>query len=590
MAIDQASQTQPAAATAAADLPLRTSEEIQGNILAGFRKDFQTMIFLRFPDAPRGRSYLLELLPRIAKTSEVTAFNERFSQARQQSGGNDPSMKATWINVALTSAGLLKLAPEVRDDLQNFAAFIEGPAAHAQALGDTGLSAPERWVVGGPRQQAVDVLLTVAADDPNDLLVQLDKQRALATRHGLLTIFEQRGETLPGDRAGHEHFGFKDGISQPGVRGYDTPDPRNPNQVKGHPGSDLIQPGEFVLGYPRQGNPSGDPTRPAPPDEPRPHAPWMKDGSFQVFRRLQQDVPGFWAQVTRRVQSLPSDDPMREDLLAAKLVGRWRSGTPLVFAPEDDNRDPRNPRQDNDFDYVEDQQGHQCPHFAHIRKMYPRDDQSFGDERRRIMRRGIPFGLPFDPAAGRGHGVDAQRGLLFMAFMSDIGEQFEFLQSAWANDVNFPFNTATPGPDPIIGDAQPRPKPVLLHRRNRPDLSLDFARFVHTTGAVYAFAPSLSTLRKLANNQRLKDQPAPDPNVLRVGGQAWITRQGGQAWRLRSQPGLQRTTIVGLLQPGTQMTLLEGPRPLDGFKWWRVRTKDGRTGWVAEDGLRPRPD
>jgi len=328
----------------------------------------------------------------------------------------------------------------------------------------------------------------------------------------LVTILEQRGATLPkGEGSGHEHFGFKDGISQPGVRGFDEPDPGNADQVKGHLGSDLLQPGEFVLGYPRQGVKEQDP--PAPP---RPAPEWMKDGSFLVFRRLNQDVPGFWAQVTAQAQALPSDDPMTQDLLAAKLVGRWRSGTPLDLSPDSDN--PTEADDDNNnFEFIDkdadgneikvtdaqgkatprkDPLGLRCPRFAHVRKVYPRDNETFTDEQRRVMRRGIPFGLAFKPAAGRGFGVDAERGLLFAAYMSSIEEQFEFLQTAWVNNPNFPDGTA--GPDPIIGDHSPRPAPVKLHRANRDDLELDFKRFIHTTGAVYAFTPSISTLEKLA--------------------------------------------------------------------------------------------
>ena len=78
----------------------------------------------------------------------------------------------------------------------------------------------------------------------------------------------------------------------------------------------MIAAGEFVLGQPREDGFTQ--TSPA----------WMQDGSFQVFRRLAQDVPGWWAQVIARAQSLPASDGLTADQLAAKLVGRWRSGTP----------------------------------------------------------------------------------------------------------------------------------------------------------------------------------------------------------------------------------------------------------------------
>jgi deferrochelatase/peroxidase EfeB len=233
----------------ATPLPLRDSQDIQGNILAGFNKDQQTFLFLRFGDPTQGRAYLKALTPRLATTQQVTTFNEQFSAARRLRGGDDPErLKAVWVNIGLTHHGLITLGPGLRRELRDFSAFTQGPAARAADLADIGLSAPQRWILGVPGQTEVDVILTVAADDDNDLLQEVDRQRTLATAHGLMVIFEQRGETLCGDRAGHEHFGFKDGVSQPGVIGYHESDPDNPSQRKDHPGTEMIEAGEFILG------------------------------------------------------------------------------------------------------------------------------------------------------------------------------------------------------------------------------------------------------------------------------------------------------------------------------------------------------
>ncbi len=442
--------------------------------------------------------WLAELVPpdperpaRIATVRQVAIFNEQFSEARRRRGGDDPEkLKAVWVNLGLTHPGLLALAPGLDFAPGDFAAFREGAPARAPHLLDAGPSGPDHWVVGRA-DQTIHAVLIVAADDVDDLRGELDTMRKRAARHGLVVVFEQRGDTLPGARAGHEHFGFKDGISQPGVIGFHSAEKENPEERAGHPGTEMIAAGEFVLGHPRHPDAGGD-------TAPHPHPAWMANGAFQVFRRLSQDVPGWWSQVTTRRQSLPEDDPMSEDLLAAKLVGRWRSGTPLALAPERDNRSAQDRSLDNNFDYDNDREGHKTPRFAHIRKMYPRDAQ-FGDDRRRIIRRGIPFGRPFDPAAGRGRGVDADRGLLFNVYMASIEEQFEFLQQTWANSARFPGNAfgdgRTDGPDPVIGEDR---APVELRRPNQPDVHLDFRRFVHTSGAVYAFAPALSTLRQLA--------------------------------------------------------------------------------------------
>jgi Dyp-type peroxidase family len=465
------------------ELPLRDSDEIQGNILAGFLKDHQTFLFLELPDRNRGRAWLAELVPprgpsRIASTREVATFNRQFSEARRNRGGDDPEdLKALWVNLGLTESGLERLAPDRRHEWEGFEAFAEGAAARAGRLRDTGASDPSEWVVGHP-DQTIDAVLTVAADDIDDLRIELERMRALAARRGAAIVFEEYGATLRGVRAGHEHFGFKDGISQPAVAGFD--DGSKPR----HGSDELVAAGEFVLGHDREGG-----------EKSWPHPEWMGDGSFQVFRRLGQDVAGWWTQVIRAVGSLPPDDPMTADLLGAKLVGRWRSGTPLARARERDNRSAQDRSLDNDFDYADDGQGHKTPRFAHIRKMYPRD-RKFDDKRRRILRRGIPFGRPFDPAGGRGSGVDAERGLLFNVFMASIEQQFEFLQASWANNPNFPVEAD--GPDPVIGEDAAR---VRLVREGRDDVELDFRRFVQTTGAVYAFAPSIRTLRDLGSGR-----------------------------------------------------------------------------------------
>lgn len=560
-----------AAVAAAQELPLRTSDEIQGNILAGFNKDLQTFLFVQFKNAAAGRAWLGALLPRIATTRQVAAFNDQFSAARRASGGDDPqALKATWVNVGITAGGLRKLAPGLANDISQFGSFSQGAAARAADLNDRGASAPDRWLFGGPRQPGIDALLTIAADDATDLQLEIDRQRALLATHGHTLVFEQRGATLPDDRAGHEHFGFKDGVSQPGVRGFHPAEPSNPNERQGHPGTEMIAAGEFILGL---ANENGS----APPVPA-----WMVNGSFQVFRRLRQDVPGWWAQVSANADTLAASDPMRVHVeqLAAKLVGRWRSGTPLAHAPEQDTSVTGEHGNDNDFNYDDDSNGFKTPRFAHIRKMYPRN-RGFADNQHRIMRRGIPFGAAFDPAAGAGHGIDGERGLLFNVFQASIENQFEFLQSTWAN--NSFFQQQGDGPDPVIGDADNRT--CTFHRSGQADTTLDFHRFVHTSGAIYAFAPSLTALRSLASGEIVP----PVDDTLHVGDTAFVKRAGGLPLRLRSQPSVS-AQVLSLLAPGTQMTLLEGPRSADGHPWWRIRTTDNRTGWVAGDNLLKNPD
>lgn len=474
-------------------LPLRRSKEIQGDILAGFRKDHNVFFFYDLNDCPDPNAWLAELLPKISTTDQVQIFNDRYGASRTLPGqDNLEILAALWVNVSLTYSGLIELNSDLAPDIHPFTAFREGPSKRAWRLGDRGLDAPTNWVVGGPHQGRVDAVLRIAADRLEDLDIELDKQRALATKHGITTVSEQRGDTLPGLLRGHEHFGFKDGISQPDIRGFDEIEVRNGREkVKARPGSEIIAAGEFILGYDRQSGESPDPV----PD-------WLVNGSFQVFRRLGQDVPGWRSQVSRKALLLAEDAAIDDELLAAKLMGRWRSGTPLARSPKFDDRAAKDQHQDNNFNFEDDQLGHKTPRFSHIRKMRPRS-KPFHDDRRRIIRRGIPFGPPFDPESDPDHGVDVERGLLFVAYMASIEDQFEFLQWSWANDLKFPskidgLRPRDDGPDPIVGNA---PAPCRFRRRDTSDRHVDLKRFVRTTGAVYSFAPSLTTLRRLAERQ-----------------------------------------------------------------------------------------
>jgi deferrochelatase/peroxidase EfeB len=220
----------------------------------------------------------------------------------------------------------------------------------------------------------------------------------------------------------------------------------------------------------------------------------MRDGSFQVFLRLTQDVRGWWEQMDRLGGAL-SDD------VAAKVIGRRRDGTPLVPGGGGQGR--------NDFDYADDPEGHHTPRFAHIRKVNPRNDALFNDRSHRLLRRGIPFGPRLDPGRGGAGNQDAERGLLLNAFMASIEDQFEFVQRSWAGSPRSVPAVAggegaepADGPDPLIGAGT---DPCVLRRQGEEPVELDLRRFVRTTGAVYAFAPSLPALRRLGSDQSMRE-------------------------------------------------------------------------------------
>ncbi|MCX5197738.1 peroxidase [Streptomyces sp. NBC_00249] len=527
----------PAAAPAAApvraaadgpDLPLRTDRSTQGDILAGSRKDQACLLLLHFSDPAAARRWLGKLLPELSTTEEMARFNAAFSAARLKAGGADPAtLSATWTGLSLTYPGLRFLAgrdpfPAVPPG-STAEAFVQGAAQRAEALGDTGSSAPDSWLFGAeqaePAGRTVHVVLSLSADDPAKLAAAVTRHRkALAAATGVV-VFRQDAATLAGALRGHEHFGFTDGISQPGVRGFHAPDPGTGTTVQGKPGTRLVPAGEFLVGQEKAGHrPAGLPA-------------WATGGSFQVVRRLAQDVPGWWAQVRLRLAELKKSgaapDGATDTWMASRLVGRWPGGTPVAGCPLAERPGPVGQDPDAALTYADDPQGWNTPLFAHIRKGNPRDGLNLAPGRpplapdaldgHRIIRRGIPFGPAYDPQAGAGRGADVPRGLVFIGYQADLVEQFEFIAKRWINEGDFPAGrNPRVGADPVLGPDSP------VTFENRSDsgsraTTLRFGRFVRTEGALYAFTPSLPALRALADGD-LDDSVEVHPaTVLRVG-------------------------------------------------------------------------
>ena len=335
---------------AAPDERLKGSTEIQGNILAGFNKPVQLFLFLNFKHNQKGaRAWLRRLTgdQRIATTRDVAAHNREYRDLRKQFGARrlrqERRVRQEWMGVGLTSWGLVTLHPELAAELVAFDAYWRGPLSGgrdeqgtwlvpAAVVGDVQKSDPSAWVVGGPDQDPVDALVTIAADDEDRLRQRMNDELDLVKQYGLelLEVRQRDGSTTPGQfgqtlpppnggGGGVEHFGFRDGVSQPSVRGFTGAEFRNKRWESARkPGSPIIATGEFVLGYPGE--------RGSYPRTPRPVTPsWMRDGSFQVFLRLTQDVAGWWDRMDRLGSEWSED-------IAAKAIGRRRDGTPLAPA------------------------------------------------------------------------------------------------------------------------------------------------------------------------------------------------------------------------------------------------------------------
>ncbi|ADP79638.1 Dyp-type peroxidase [Pseudofrankia inefficax] len=376
---------------------------------------------------------------------------------------------STWVSVALTCHGLRALGvPEPA--LETFAwEFRQGMAARAKALGDVGESGPENW--DAPLgTSAVHVVLLAVAPDATQLEAAIDRARpAYEQLAGVTAIWRQDCHTLPTEA---EHFGYRDGISQPGIEG------------SGIAGSNPLQEpskaGEFVLGYPDE---LGGVQSPQP-------AELGHNGSYVAIRKLHQRVGAF-----RRYLRDNATSPDDEELLAAKIMGRWRSGAPLALSPHHD--DPAlgaDPDRRNAFLYQrDDPAGFTTPGGCHIRRANPRDATVAGEPRlHRMIRRGGVYGPPLPDGVLEDDGTD--RGLMFTFVGAHLGRQFEFVQTQWMNDgVFFGANDAR---DPVTGNHDGTGTVTIPRRPLRRRLS-GLPRFVVTRGGEYCFIPGLNALRWL---------------------------------------------------------------------------------------------
>lgn len=515
--------------------PVYTSTEqddIQGNIIPGFNKDHQHFLFYNIGNTKKTKRFLDWIIPYLASMEEVLAFRRLFRSLKMRVGESITLLTSTWINIAFSHRAIALLDSLKSADSFGDQSFRQGLAQRSGYLGDPVDPAhkghPSKWVVGGTNNEA-DIIIIVASDSPALLDETCDLINKKAKDSGMTLICHQRGDTLPGNFRGHEHFGFKDGISQPGIRGklstapgdYISPryfantDSRRLFFAK--PGQLLAWPGQFLLGEKRQ-NPEHLYHAAAPANN---FPKWAAKGAYLVVRRLQQDVHAFW----NFVSALAAQVGVKADKVAAMLIGRWPSGAPIIRTPNaddaalaedtfannhfifDDNTRPANLRPvpgypgDNFPPGMADFLATVCPHFAHIRKVNPRDSvtdlgKPEDNLARMILRRGIPFGPPVigikNPAKEL---LEKERGLMFLSYGSSIEDQFEFIQRRWGN---VPVQPNFGGHDPVIGQNGGNPD------RNR---FIDFPapggpvrinfkeEWVTPTGGGYFFAPTISVIR-----------------------------------------------------------------------------------------------
>lgn len=519
--------------------PILEADDIQGNIAPGFGKPHHLFAGLKIRKVEAGRLLLKALLPAVTPMRQVYDHVQQRKQYLVRGETPPAQLHTTWLNLALSGPGLRLFGRTEIEALD--ASFRKGQAAMSGALGDPRQAALDgqpnpghksNWLVGGPDNEA-EMLIIIGADTV-DLLAQQKKrlQKLIDKTDGVEIIHADEGQRLPGDK---EHFGFKDGVSQPGLRGLIPTEPPEPLTARyltaqpkfgpefGKPGQPLIWPGQFILGYPRQSKSDYRAALPVPATLP----PLARNGSFLVYRRLRQDVAKFQAAteaIATRLQNDPDFAHFDQARVQAAFVGRWPSGAPLVQSPHsDDDLLGADRFANNHFGFSDpvdgqvltngrrvsgpdtgDYWGLRCPRFAHIRQVNPRDlatDQGPAAQTlfHTILRRGITFGPPYnhdeppDSPTNR-----SERGLIFISYQASIREQFEVLHNRWINSESGPEDA---GLDMLVGQNHDSRRSSYFRLRTNAavakDVEVDDLNWIIPTGGGYFFAPAISTLKAL---------------------------------------------------------------------------------------------
>jgi Dyp-type peroxidase family len=422
---------------------------------------FGTHVLLRIDDATEGRELIRRITPHIdCAASWSHAMN-------------------AWLGIGISYAGLEALGLPV-ESLQSFPeAFRVGMAARARQLGDADVNDPKNWERPfGTRE--IHIGLTAFMDSEEKRRHVLAVAREVYESFSRIKVLSTLDfGAQPGDL---NPLGYKDGIDQPPIEGSGV----DPLPGQGRP----IKAGEFILGYP------GETGVPLPMPQP---AILARNGTYVGLRKYQSRVGAF----NRFLHSHGSTEEERE-LLAAKLVGRWRSGAPLTLAPDIDNPAlGADPKRNNDFNYANDPRGRQAPFGCHIRRMNPRDTQL---ERltdvnlHRLIRRGSTYGPPYDPNALSEADDEVARGAIFLFISAKAMATMEFLQQEWINDGNF--IGAGDERDPIIG-LQVKEATFTIPKEPVRRRVHGIETFNVLRGGEYFFMPSLSALKWLGELEKM---------------------------------------------------------------------------------------
>lgn len=487
------------------------ARDTQALVKTGFDNLGCSLLLLRIEQAAPARSWLRGQIANVASMDQV--------------GHDKPPIEQT-VQIALSAAGLKALG--CQDALGQFAPEFTTSLAdtpnRSQRLGDIAANSPQNWLWGVGEREPHVLLMVFAGKEQITATSANLQNNALAAGLSLVQSLSTS------DMNGFEPFGFKDGVSQPGIDWNGTRDIGSSTDMDYH---NRIAIGEFLLGYRNEyGLYSERPLLPAdaqnaqslPMAEEQPNQRDLgRNSSFLVLRQLQQDVNGFWRWA---YQEAKGSDALATSLAEA-MVGRQKSGGPFAglgqqAIPGVEPVKAGEPR--NDFVYSSDRPGQVCPVGAHIRRANPRtgdypdgrtgllkkllallgltgkaeDDRIASARFHRLLRRGREYGsaLPAADAAYANGGAEA--GLHFICLNASLARQFEFIQGAWL--ANAKFAGMSNEQDPLLGNRQPFPARQTTDRFTRPQaegpcrVSSGLPQFVTVRGGAYFLLPGLKAL------------------------------------------------------------------------------------------------
>ena len=436
--------------------------DLQGNILKSHARPNVILLFLSFQGTPEESADWLR-----SKSEDLTSTRSQLDWSEQRktritNGENEDVVDDDdpgFMSISLSAQGYNRLS---NINIPNGSEFASDFRVGTDPQ-------PSDWETAYQRE--IHAVVILAKSKLADLQVMENEFVNNLPAH-VTIIHRETGKGLKNSSdLDIEHFGFVDGRSQPRYFSEDLAS-KEPTTANWDPSAFL----PMVLAE----DPNGKSFSGVNDDISNDLSGDRGYGSYLVFRKLEQDVAGWDNAVINTAANHPSGDP---DLIGAFAVGRFKDGTPV----SEHANAVANPRPENDFVFVAND-GSKCPFHAHIRKTNPRGESpggiTFDRDKVRLTRRGIPYGDP----------QDIEKGLLFMSYQSDIKDQFEFMQSTWADNVNF-LNPGTQV-DSVIGQGSSIPEWPNAHGQSA-STTLQFGNFVSLKGAAYFFTPSISFFRSL---------------------------------------------------------------------------------------------